>query len=175
MIREYHPPHIYQDETIYFITARTKDRMNLFNTYKKCSLFLDRFARRVACFCFEAIGWVLNTNHYHILVNVSDGSMLGMFVQNLHSNSARLLNKIDQSEGRQVWYQYWDRCIRSERDLYTRLNYIHQNPVKHGLVSRIDNYEWSSYKTYLTNKGEEWLQDCFEKFPITDCTLEEED
>ncbi len=34
MIREYHPPHIYQDETIYFITARTKDRLVIFNTQK---------------------------------------------------------------------------------------------------------------------------------------------
>ena len=80
MIREYHPPHIYQDETIYFITARTKDRLSIFNTQKKCSLFFDVFERSLKRFDFEVIGWVLNTNHYHILVKVSDGSRLGRFV-----------------------------------------------------------------------------------------------
>ncbi len=126
-------------------------------------------------FNFEAIGGVLNTNHYHILVKVPDGKMLGRFVQNLHSNLARLINQLDRSEGRQIWYQYWDRCIRSERDLYTRLNYIHQNPVKNGLALRIDDYKWSSYKTYLAKEGEEWLMDCFERFPIIDFTLEDAD
>ncbi len=101
--------------------------------------------------------------------------MLGRFVQNLHSNLSRLLNKLDRLEGRQIWYQYLDRCIRSERDLYTRLNYIHHNPIKHGLVLNIDEYEWSSYRTYLLKKGEEWLRECFEKYPIVDFTLEEAD
>ncbi|KHE91478.1 MAG: hypothetical protein SCABRO_02799 [Candidatus Scalindua brodae] len=56
MVREYHPPHIYQDETIYFITARTKDRKNFFNTRKKCSLFFDVFERSLKRFDFEVIG-----------------------------------------------------------------------------------------------------------------------
>ncbi len=43
MVREYHPPHIYQDDSIYFITARTKDRVCIFDTQKKCSLFFDVF------------------------------------------------------------------------------------------------------------------------------------
>ncbi|MGR3292933.1 MAG: transposase [Candidatus Scalindua sp.] len=70
MTKEYHPPHIYQDETIYFITARTKDRTDIFNTQNKCSLFLDVFEKSLNKFDFKVIGWVLNTNHYHILVKL---------------------------------------------------------------------------------------------------------
>ncbi len=109
------------------------------------------------------------------MVKVSEGNMLGRFVQNLHSNLARVINKLERSEVRQIWYQYWDRCIRSEKDLHTRLNYIHHNPVKHGLVLNVDDYEWSSYKAYIENKGEEWLKSCFERYPIIDFTLEEAD
>lgn len=47
--------------------------------------------------------------------------------------------------------------------------------MKHGLALSADDYEWSSYKDYMVNKGEEWLMDCFEKLPIVDFTLEEED
>ena len=67
MIREYHPPHIYQDETIYFITARTKDRVDIFNTQNKCSLFLDVFEKSLKKFDFEVIGWVLNTQPITII------------------------------------------------------------------------------------------------------------
>ena len=79
MIMEYHPPHIYQDETIYFITARTKDRVNIFLIHKKSAAYsLIVFERSLRRFDFgmQSVG-LLNTNHYHILVKVSDGSMLG--------------------------------------------------------------------------------------------------
>jgi putative transposase len=175
MINECHPPHIYQDNTIYFITARTKGSEYIFNTHKKCGLFFDVFEKSLDKFDFETIGWVLNKDHYHILIRVSDGRLVGRFINNLHANITRLLNKIECTEGRKIWYQYWDRCIRSERDLYIRLNYIHHNPVKHGLVLSMDDYEFSSYRNYLANKGGEWLRDCFDRYSISDFTLEEKD
>lgn len=117
----------------------------------------------------------MNTNHYHILINVPNGTMLGGFINNLHSNITRLINKIDGLVGRQIWYQYWDRCIRSESDFYTRLNYIHHNPIKHGLAEKMEKYKWSSYNKFLDDKGEDWLDDCFSRYPIRDFTLEDED
>lgn len=175
MIKENHPPHIYQDNTIYFITAKTRNCKKIFSTNKKCGIFINVFEKSLKKFDFEAIGWVLNSDHCHILIMVSDGSILGKFVNNLHTNIARILNKLECSKGRQIWYQYWDRCIRTNRDLYIRLNYIHHNPVKHGLALSMGDYHWSSYKRYLADKGEEWLRDCFEKYPISDFTLEEGD
>lgn len=175
MIKEYHPPHIYQHNTVYFITAKTRDRKNIFNNHKRCSLFFDVFEKSLKRFGYEAFAWVLNTDHYHILIKVSDGKILGKFINNLHSNITRRLNKLNHFDGKGIWYQYWDRCIRSEKDLYTRLNYIHHNPVKHGLALSMDDYKWSSYRKYLSDKGEEWLKDCFEKYPIYDFTIEEGD
>jgi hypothetical protein len=56
------------------------------------------------------------------------------FIKRLHGDSAIQLNKLDNTPGRQVWYQYWDRFPRNERDFWAYFSYIHLNPIKHGYV-----------------------------------------
>ena len=41
-----------------------------------------------------------------------------------------------------VWFQYWDSRITYERSYLARLNYVHSNAVKHGLVRKAEEYEW---------------------------------
>jgi putative transposase len=49
-----------------------------------------------------------------------------------------------------VWQRrFWEHTIRNELDLETHLNYIHFNPVKHGLVSKPAEWEWSSFSRYV--------------------------
>ena len=87
----------------------------------------------------------------------------------VNGGSSYEINKFENQSGRKIWYQYWDRIIRDERDYYTHLNYIHQNPIKHGLVKTLDelaNYQFCSYKNYLLKFGSEWLDDCFEQYPV---------
>ena len=44
-----------------------------------------------------------------------------------------------------VWHrEYWDRFIRNERHLHIAIEYIHQNPVKAGLVASAEEWLWSS-------------------------------
>ena|ERR1700730_16057300 len=66
------------------------------------------------------------------------------FLKHLHSNTARELNRIDDSTGRQVWYNFWDTKLTFERSYLARLNSVHQNPVKHGLVMVANQYPWCS-------------------------------
>jgi putative transposase len=39
--------------------------------------------------------------------------------------------------------------IRNERDLQRHVDYIHYNPVKHGLVERVEDWPWSTYHRYI--------------------------
>lgn len=72
------------------------------------------------------------------------------------------------SKDRPIWYQYIDHMIRNEEDYYRHLNYIHQNPIKHGLVKRMSKYKWSSIHEFIKEKGKEWVIDCFRNYPIID-------
>jgi putative transposase len=44
----------------------------------------------------------------------------------------------------------YDFNVWSERKFTEKLRYIHRNPVIHGLVARPEDWEWSSFRHYLT-------------------------
>jgi putative transposase len=62
----------------------------------------------------------------------------------LHSDSAREINKLDGAAGRQLWFQYWDTHLTYQRSYLARLNYVHHNPVHHALVEDAEVYPWCS-------------------------------
>lgn len=96
-------------------------------------------------------GWVLQAwavfpNHYHFIAISPEngGTGLTAFLREFHSRSARWLNKVDNTLGRTVWHNYWDTHLSFETSYYARLNYVHQNAVKHGLVLSANQYPWCS-------------------------------
>jgi len=49
-----------------------------------------------------------------------------------------------------VWQRrFWEHTIRDQADLNAHLDYIHFNPVKHGLVERVSDWSWSSFHRYM--------------------------
>ena len=85
--------------------------------------------------------WAVFSNHYHfIAISQSDPNSLRTVVSKLHTLTARHLNQLDATQGRKVWFQYWDTHLTFERSYLARLNYVHHNPVKHGLVSDARQY-----------------------------------
>ncbi|MDQ7779301.1 MAG: hypothetical protein RDV41_06280 [Planctomycetota bacterium] len=48
------------------------------------------------------------------------------------------------------------------------MNYLHQNPVKHGYVDRMDVWSWSSVHEYLRDHDDVWVAKLIEKYPPMD-------
>jgi putative transposase len=47
---------------------------------------------------------------------------------------------------RGIWQRrYWEHTLRDERDFSRHVDYIHFNPVKHGLVTRVEDWPYSSF------------------------------
>jgi putative transposase len=89
--------------------------------------------------------WALFSNHYHfVALSPADPGTLRGLVKRLHSLTAREANRLNGSSGQQVWHQYWDTHLTYERSYYARLNYVHENPCRHGLVAVASNYPWCS-------------------------------
>jgi putative transposase len=166
----HHPPHIYIDDTWYFITASTYPKKPVLSPDSHKNIVREQLRDLVAEFKLTLAAWVILGNHYHILIKSHSADQLAHFFGRFHGSTAFELNRCDQMRGRQVWHNYWDTCIRSEKDYWTRFNYIHHNPVKHGYVSLMCKWEFSSYHYYLEHKGEEWLADSFRRYPVVDFT-----
>lgn len=164
------PPHFFINSQYYFITGRSIKGIHYLDSSKRKNIFLAVLNKSIEKFSVRLHGWVLLNNHYHLIIWVENAQCLPKFISNLHSNSSRILNKYDRTLGRRIWWNYWDHCIRNERDYYTHLNYIHHNPVKHGLVGRMEDYPFSSYREFIQRNGREWVDYCFYTYPIIDFT-----
>ena len=191
--REFHPPHIYEDNACYFITASVVHHQKLLDTDTKRTVVRDVLEKAVGEYDIRLYAWVLLADHYHLLLKT--GSLpVYKFIKRLHGESTIRLNKLDGVTGRKVWYQYWDRFPRSERDFWAYFNYIHINPVKHGCVQALSDdvlmidgkqvqiepervldvhrclaqYPHSSYHYYRRVYGEAFLTDAWMCYPIPD-------
>ena len=61
-------------------------------------------------------------------------------------------NRTGTTRGRVWQYRFWDHIIRDERDYRHHIDYIRYNPVKHGVVDRPQEWQWSPMNEYL-NQG----------------------
>ncbi len=170
------PPHIYKAETYYFVSSSTFDKLDIINNSEKRSYLKKLFIEKSRLFSVAIKAWAILDNHYHLLFNLNFEDTLSKFIGQINSASSRFFNKADNTMNRKVWYKgkYWDTCIRSERDFWLRLNYIHHNPIKHGIIKNIDelgNYEFSSWNYYSQKYGKEWLLSVFERYPVVDFTI----
>ncbi len=169
---QHHPFHIYLDNAIYFVSARIYKSQPVLKTPNRRTEFLRKIARELIIYDFKIFGWTINLNHYHLLFKTRFGHDLPVFFHQLHGSSAFEWNREDRTPGRKIWQNYFDTCIRDKRHFFIHLNYIHHNAIKHGYVKGMGDYEWSSYNKYLKKYNQEWLNDCFSRYPIVDFTPE---
>jgi len=55
-----------------------------------------------------------------------------------------------RKQERGIWQRrYWEHWIRDDQDYHTHLDYIHYNPVKHGLVRKAKDWPYSSFHRWV--------------------------
>jgi len=139
------PVHRLMDNTVYFVTASTLHKHHLFDTPEKRNL-LERDLLALAKHCgWQLEAWAVFANHYHIVARGNpDSRNLGEFLHDLHGVTSRGLNELDGVQGRQVWFNFRDTRLTIQYSYLARLNYVHQNAVKHKLVAVANQYPWCS-------------------------------
>ncbi len=122
----------------YFITIVTYQRRKIL--HKDTSLFWK---------CWDDIkpyAWVIMPDHFHAIINCGNHSISQIIHAFKIKYSRRFRNKF--GPGR-VWQnRFWDHIIRNQEDLNHHLDYIHYNPVKHGITKNPFDYNNSSLQEY---------------------------
>lgn len=106
-------------------------------------------------------GWVLLPDHLHCLWRLPEGDaaygLRWSMIKRLTSQAVRLPGTISLSRSLRRESCLWQRRfrehrIRDEDDYRRHMDYLHFNPVKHGLVGRVADWPWSSFHR-LVKKG----------------------
>ena len=142
------PTHQLAHQGTYFVTARTYNAEHHFRGANRRAV-LHRGLLRLTCdFGWQMEAWAVFSNHYHFVAHSPvielDASNLRVMLSLLHEKTVKWVNRLDHSPGRKVWFNFRETRLTYQKSYLARLNYTHQNAVKHGLVAAAHLYPWCS-------------------------------
>ncbi len=139
------PVHRLSEARAYMVTAGTYRKEHFLLGPECLTLVWDTLFACANEFGWRLQAWAVMSNHYHfVAVSPANAGSLRRLIGKLHMTTAKALNEMDGTRGRKIWHQYWDSRITYQPSYLARLQYVHHNPVHHGVVPNADNYEWCS-------------------------------
>ena len=142
------PTHQLSVRGAYFVTTGTYLKVHHFRDPKRRDVLERGILKLCQDFGWQLEAWAVFSNHYHWVAHSpstkDDATSLRTMLGVLHTKTARWVNRLDGTVNRQVWHNYWETRLTYQRSYLARLNYVHQNPVKHGLVPVAHQYRWCS-------------------------------
>ena len=131
---------------------------------------MDDFAGKLLETLAEAAvtlhAWCVLPNHYHVLVTASDLRELTRRLGKLHGGTSFDWNKQDEMPGRCCWHRASDRAMRGEGHFWATVNYVHNNPVRHGYVKKWQDWPWSSAHAYIAEMERTKVEEIWKGFPV---------
>jgi putative transposase len=71
------------------------------------------------------------------------------YIRRFELEDKRNASRVKRNEAA-IWQRrFWEHTLRDEADLQRHVDYIHYNPVKHGLVKNVADWPWSSFSRYV--------------------------
>jgi putative transposase len=107
---------------------------------------------------FHIDAWVVLPDHMHTVWTLPPGdddfsnrwkSIKIRFVQKLPRTERRSNVRVAKGE-RGIWQRrFWEHVIRDDNDYARHIDYVHWNPMKHGLVKKVSDWPFSSFHRYV--------------------------
>jgi putative transposase len=133
----------------FFVTTGIMDKIRVFDKPESAKLVLETlqfFRKRNE---IELYGYVVMPEHVHFMVKLTGNETISNIVKRMKTFASRQLGPDVQWEK-----GFWSEVIEGREFGLQKLKYIHENPVRKGLVAQAEDYEWSSAKEYAKNESE---------------------
>jgi len=138
---------------IYHVLLRGINQETVFHDEEDCRKFLEILKNcRDAAEC-KIFGYCVMSNHVHILLNEGKEG-LPQIIKRIGVRFVSWYNKKYGRSGPLFQDRYKSEPVDSGRYFLTALRFIHQNPQKAWIASKLENYKFSSYADYLKKDGE---------------------
>lgn len=146
---------------IYHIYNRGNNKQTIFFKEENYLYFLEKIRKYIYPNC-DILAWCLMPNHFHFLIYANDKSCelikeIPLPVSNLVegfrlalSSYSKAINVQEHRTGNLFQQKTKSKSVYTDKEDYslTAFHYIHQNPVKAGLVKKLQDWEFSSFKDY---------------------------
>lgn len=146
---------------IYHIYNRGNNKHAIFFKEENYFYFLEKIRKYIYPNC-DILAWCLMPNHFHFLIHANDKSCelikerplpVSNLVEGFRlalSSYSKAINVQEHRTGNLFQQKTKSKSVYTDKEDYslTAFHYIHQNPVKAGLVEKLEDWEFSSFKDY---------------------------
>ena len=140
----------YTNGQTYFVTIVTHKRVPYLNGHY--DLFLSVLEQTVDEHGANLSAWAILPDHCHLILIPINNDLSNIIHKTKIKFAARLRSQSGKRDGH-IWQnRFWDHIIRNQDDMNKHIDYIHFNPVKHGIVCDPFKYRYSSASMFL-DKG----------------------
>jgi len=136
---------------IYHIIVRGINRQTIFFEYDDYQRYIETIGRFVADGDAIVLGYCLMSNHVHLLIQ-ENNTAISKIMKRIGTSYAYWYNRKYERSGHVFQDRFKSENVEDDSYLLTVIRYIHQNPVKAGIVKQAENYKWSSCRIYYGEK-----------------------
>ncbi len=152
---------------LHFITWSCYRRLPFLNSAKARDRFLVLLEQTRQRYRFVVVGYVVMPEHVHVLITEPELRNPSTVMQVLKQRTARALlpkrkprdprqrNLFGDEPAQRAFWQarFYDFNVWTAKKRVEKLNYMHGNPVKRGLVESPEQWRWSSYRFYFLGEA----------------------
>jgi len=143
---------------LYHVLSRGNERKDIFYDDRDRHLFLKTIGEMSERFEVDIFAYALMGNHYHLLFRTNRAN-LSKGMQWVGLTYARRFNLLHSRSGHLFQGRFKSIIVQNDAYLLSLSCYIHRNPLRAGIVKRLADYRWSSYKSYAYGRqSPEWLK-----------------
>ena len=136
-----------QTRNLHFVTFSCYQRAPLLGTPEARRVFEQTLEKVRQWYALYVTGYVVMPEHVHLLISEPERGNLAIAIQMLKQITAHQLKTTDDA----FWLaRYYDFNVWSESKVVEKLRYMHRNPVNRELVELPGDWEWSSFRHYLS-------------------------
>ncbi|HOP41403.1 MAG TPA: transposase [Geobacteraceae bacterium] len=145
----------------YHVTSRGNEKKDIYKSRRDREKFLEYLASAAERYGAVIHAYCLMSNHFHLFIQTPEGN-LSQIMRHIIGAYTTYFNIKRKRAGHLFQGRY--KAVLVEADEYAAelTRYIHLNPVKAGITSKADEYQWSSYRAFIgAASTPEWLKSGF--------------
>lgn len=143
---------MFSETGIYHVVLRGINKKDIFECDEDKIYFLKLLSKNIKKFHGEVFAFCVMRNHIHILVKEGIKGISNLF-QRIAGAYAIYFNRKYARSGPLFESRFKSRPVESIYYFFQIIRYIHQNPFHAGLIKNLEDYDWSSYSTYLRSNN----------------------
>lgn len=147
---------IWYEGAVYHITTRGNRKENIFRSQEDFQVYMSILKESLIYYShsnYELAAYCLMSNHVHLIIKTGQESMTSL-MRRINSLYTKYFNKKYDYTGHLFGAKYFYELIENDRQILQVSRYVHLNPVKAKMVSKPENYLWSSYRMFTGEKSE---------------------